>query len=90
MAYSKLFSGDLPEISTQIIQNLRNDVNTLYFLALENRFWCRLAIPLLFFLPNIEKIQPFIFLIHISSSEKFFRRKVTQGYTSIVRLHKNV
>src|SRR3954447_21527734 len=47
MACSKLFSGDLPEISTFIIQVLRNDVNTLYSLALVNRFWCRLAIPLL-------------------------------------------
>src|SRR5688572_29652869 len=47
MACSKLFSGDLPELSTYIIQNLRNNVNTLYSLALVNRFWCRLAIPLL-------------------------------------------
>ena len=47
MACSKLFSGDLPEISTYIIQNLRNNFNTLYSLALVNRFWCRLAIPLL-------------------------------------------
>src|SRR3954452_25025879 len=47
MACSKIFSGDLPEISTYIIQNLRNNFNTLYSLALVNRFWCRLAIPLL-------------------------------------------
>src|SRR5581483_4018211 len=46
MACSKLFSGDLPEISTYIIQNLRNNFNTLYSLTLVNRFWCRLAIPL--------------------------------------------
>ena len=47
MACSKLFSGDLPEISIYIIQNLRKNFNTLYSLALVNRFWCRLAIPLL-------------------------------------------
>src|SRR5947209_17842610 len=47
MACSKLFSGDLSEISTCIIQNLRNNFNTLYSLTLVNRFWCRLAIPLL-------------------------------------------
>src|SRR6266487_5331934 len=47
MTCSKLFSGELPEISSYIIQNLRNNVNTLYSLALVNRFWCRLAIPLL-------------------------------------------
>src|SRR5688572_18955246 len=47
MTCSKLFSGDLPEISIYIIQNLRNNFGTLYSLALVNRFWCRLAIPLL-------------------------------------------
>src|SRR5919205_4671687 len=47
MACSKLFSGDLPELSTIIIQNLHNDFNTLYSLSSVNRFWCRLAIPLL-------------------------------------------
>ena len=47
MTCSKLFSGDLPEISSYIIQNLHNNINTLYSLALVNRFWCRLAIPLL-------------------------------------------
>src|SRR6266480_4295968 len=47
MACSKLFTGDLPEISSHIIQNLHNNHNTLYSLTLVNRFWCRLAIPLL-------------------------------------------
>ena len=47
MACSKLFSGDLPEVLTYIIQNLRNNINTLHSLSLVNRFWCRLAIPLL-------------------------------------------
>src|SRR5688572_9050171 len=47
MACSKLFSGKLPEISISIIQVLRKDANTLYSLTLVNRFWCRLAIPLL-------------------------------------------
>ena len=47
MACSKLFSGDLPEISSDIIKCLRNDFNTLYSLVLVNRFLCRLAIPLL-------------------------------------------
>ena len=55
MACSKLFSGDLPEISSYIIQNLRNDVSTLHTLALVNRFWCRLAIPLLWEDPFSEQ-----------------------------------
>src|ERR1041384_8264408 len=57
MACSKLFSGDLPEISTYIIRNLRNNFNTLYSLALVNRFWCRLAIPLLWENPFSIKYQ---------------------------------
>src|SRR5688572_8830897 len=47
MICSKLFSGELPEMSIYIIQNLHNNFGTLYSLALVNRFWCRLAIPLL-------------------------------------------
>src|ERR1044072_327203 len=42
-----LFSRYLQEKSTYIIQNLRNNFNALYSLALVNRFWCRLAVPLL-------------------------------------------
>src|SRR5438876_5882001 len=57
MACSKLFSGDLPEISSDIIKNLRNDFNTLYSLVLVNRFWCRLAIPLLWEDPFSIKYQ---------------------------------
>ena len=57
MTCSKLFSGDLPEISSIIIQNLHNNINTLYSLALVNRFWCRLAIPLLWEDPFSVKYQ---------------------------------
>src|SRR4051794_13254208 len=65
MACSKLFSGDLPEISYDIIQNLRNNFNAIYSLALVNRFWCRLAIPLLWedpFSINYQKNSTFRFL----------------------------
>ena len=58
MTCSKLFSGDLPEISSDIIKNLRNDFNTLYSLTLVNRFWCRLAIPLLWEDPFSIKYRP--------------------------------
>src|SRR5688572_29753886 len=62
MACSKIFSGDLPEISSDIIQNLRNNFKTLYSLALVNRFWCRLAIPLLWEDPFSIKYRSFHFL----------------------------
>src|ERR1043166_7850642 len=57
MACSKLLSGDLPELSTQIIRNLRNNISTLHSLTLVNRFWCRLAIPLLWEDPFSVKCQ---------------------------------
>ena len=70
MACSKLFSGDSPEISIYIAQNLRNDIDTLYSLSLVNRFWSQVAIPLLwedpfstFFIKYRETLQTF--LLHI-------------------------
>ena len=57
MTCSKLFSGELPEISSDIVKYLRNDFNTLYSLSLVNRFWCRLAIPLLWEDPFSIKYQ---------------------------------
>jgi hypothetical protein len=47
MACAKIFLGDLPEITSEIIQYLRNDFSTLHSCILVNRLWCRLAIPLL-------------------------------------------
>jgi hypothetical protein len=47
MTCSKIFSGDLPELTTEIIQYFRNDLSTLYACILVNRLWCRLAIRLL-------------------------------------------
>ncbi|GBC22888.2 hypothetical protein GLOIN_2v1882251 [Rhizophagus irregularis DAOM 181602=DAOM 197198] len=47
MSCSKIFSGDLPEITYYIIKNFQNDFSTLYSCILVNRLWCRLAIPLL-------------------------------------------
>src|SRR5438105_1089568 len=41
-----------------IIHNLRNHFNALYSLALVNRFWCRLAIPLLWEDPFSIKYRP--------------------------------
>jgi hypothetical protein len=47
MACSKIFSGDLPELINEIIQNLNHDHKTLNSCILVNRLWCRLSIPLL-------------------------------------------
>ncbi|CAB5182250.1 unnamed protein product [Rhizophagus irregularis] len=47
MTCSKIFSGNLPELTYEIVQYFRNDFSTLHSCILVNRLWCRLAIPLL-------------------------------------------
>ncbi|GBB87661.1 hypothetical protein RclHR1_14130002 [Rhizophagus clarus] len=47
MACTKIFSGNLPEVMSKIIQYFQNDYSTLHSCILVNRLWCRLAIPLL-------------------------------------------
>ncbi|POG71922.1 hypothetical protein GLOIN_2v1774306 [Rhizophagus irregularis DAOM 181602=DAOM 197198] len=58
MVCSKIFSGDLPELTEEIIQYFRKDISTLYSCILINRLWCRLAIPLLWEDPFPKK-DPF-------------------------------
>ncbi|PKK71278.1 hypothetical protein RhiirC2_778582 [Rhizophagus irregularis] len=63
MACSKIFSGDLPELTNDIIQYFEKDFSTLYSCILINRLWCRLAIPLLWenpFLKEYPENQHFI------------------------------
>ncbi|CAB5206075.1 unnamed protein product [Rhizophagus irregularis] len=47
MSCSKIFLGDLPELTYEVIKYFHNDFSTLYSCVLVNRLWCRLAIPLL-------------------------------------------
>jgi hypothetical protein len=47
MTCSKIFLGDLPELTSEIIQYFQNDYKTLHSCILVNRLWCKLAIPLL-------------------------------------------
>ncbi|PKC66714.1 hypothetical protein RhiirA1_535410 [Rhizophagus irregularis] len=47
MSCSKIFLGDLPELTYEIIKYFQNDYSTLYSCIFVNRLWCRLAIPLL-------------------------------------------
>ncbi|CAB5216592.1 unnamed protein product [Rhizophagus irregularis] len=47
MSCSKIFSGDLPELTYGIIKYFQNDFLTLHSCILVSRLWCRLTIPLL-------------------------------------------
>src|ERR1043166_8315863 len=95
MACSKLFSGDLPEISACIIQNLRNNFNTLYSLALVNRFWCLLAIPLLWEDPFSIKYQEKlsfhfldIYFLFLNDSDKSKLKEIKLKFLDISNLKK--
>jgi hypothetical protein len=47
MSCSKIFSGDFPELTYDILKYFHNDFSTLHSCILVNRLWCRLVIPLL-------------------------------------------
>src|SRR3954468_24929058 len=91
MVCSKLFSGDLPEISSCIIQNLRNKFNTLYSLALVNRFWCRLAISLLWEDPfSIRYREPhfldtYLFFLNDNDKSKLKENKFHKLYSKLYK-----
>jgi hypothetical protein len=76
MACSKILSGDLPELTEEIIQYFLHDYRTLYSCILVNRLWCRLAIPLLwenpFSFPNSTKNYHFIevYLYKLNEDDK--------------------
>jgi hypothetical protein len=77
MTCSKIFSGDLPEITNEIVQYFRYDFSTLYSCILVNRLWCRLAIPLLwedpFSIPskNYHYIEIYLYYLNKDSKAKF-------------------
>jgi hypothetical protein len=77
MACSKIFSGDLPELTNEIIQYFRKDFSTLHSCILVNRLWCRLAIPLLwedpFSIPtkNYHCIEIYLYHLNEGSKAKF-------------------
>ncbi|PKK64506.1 hypothetical protein RhiirC2_787380 [Rhizophagus irregularis] len=55
MTCSKLFSGDLPELLDKVIRYFHYDYKTLHSCILVNRFWCRIAILLLWEDPFSKK-----------------------------------
>ncbi|CAB5209441.1 unnamed protein product [Rhizophagus irregularis] len=77
MACSKIFSGDLPELTNEIIQHFRKDTSTLHSCILVNRFWCRLAIPILWEDPftisnrNYRCIEIYLHFLNEDSKAKF-------------------
>ncbi|CAB5181309.1 unnamed protein product [Rhizophagus irregularis] len=80
MAYTKIFSGELPEITKEIIQYFRNDFSTLHSCILVNRLWCRMTIPFLWENPfslkypkNYYYIE--VYLYNLSDDDKIQSKK---------------
>jgi hypothetical protein len=77
MVCSKIFSGNIPELTVEIIQHFRYDFSTLYSCILVNRLWCYLAIPLLwenpFSIPtkNYNCIKIYLYYLNEDSKAKF-------------------
>ncbi|CAB5182282.1 unnamed protein product [Rhizophagus irregularis] len=57
MACSKIFSGNMPELTSKIIQYLQYDHLALHSCIFVNRLWCRIAIPLLWEDPFSKKLK---------------------------------
>jgi hypothetical protein len=65
MASSKMISGNFPELTNYIIQNLWDDIPTLRSCILVNRLWCNMAIPLLWEDPFSKKDPKNLYFINI-------------------------
>ncbi|RIB26322.1 hypothetical protein C2G38_2030305 [Gigaspora rosea] len=44
---SKIFMGNMPELMEKILNNLNNELYSLYSCALVSRHWCKMSIPIL-------------------------------------------
>ncbi|POG63188.1 hypothetical protein GLOIN_2v1784343 [Rhizophagus irregularis DAOM 181602=DAOM 197198] len=79
MSCSKLFSGDLPELTNEIIKNFQNDYSTLYSCVLVNRLWCRLAIPLLWENPFSIPTRNYNFIeVYLYNLNDFLKSKLNE------------
>src|SRR5215475_12120799 len=82
MSYSKILSGDLPELIYDIIKYFKNDFSTLHSCILVNRLWCRSAIPLLWEDPfsNPTKNYNFIEIYLRNLNDDDFNAKLLNEY----------
>jgi hypothetical protein len=79
MSCSKIFSGDLPELTYDIIKYFQNDFSTLHSFILVNRLWCRLAIPLLWENPFSIPTKNYNFIkIYLHSLNGDLRTKLNE------------
>ncbi|KAF0555471.1 hypothetical protein F8M41_017194 [Gigaspora margarita] len=71
---SKIFIGDMPELMENILNNLNNEIYSLYSCALVSRHWCKMSIPILWQDPFSFEQDPLFITKYFSSlgeDEKF-------------------
>ncbi|UZO13328.1 uncharacterized protein OCT59_004830 [Rhizophagus irregularis] len=79
MSCSKIFSGDLPELTYKVLKYLQNNYSTLHSCILVNRLWCRLVIPLLWENPFSIPTKNYNFIIIYShNSNSDFKTKLIE------------
>ncbi|KAF0557820.1 hypothetical protein F8M41_012274 [Gigaspora margarita] len=64
---SKILKGDMPELMEDILNNLNDEIYSLYSCALVNRYWCKMSIPILWQDPFSFKPRPSFISNYISS-----------------------
>ncbi|PKC63893.1 hypothetical protein RhiirA1_463166 [Rhizophagus irregularis] len=85
MSCSKIFSGDLPELTYEVIKYFKTDFSTLHSCILVNRLWCRLAIPLLWENPfsistgNYNFIEIYLDNLNSDSKTKLSEYKINDN-----------
>ncbi|KAF0555491.1 hypothetical protein F8M41_017214 [Gigaspora margarita] len=71
---SKIVTGDMPELMENILNNLNNEIYSLYSCALVSRHWCKMSIPILWQDPFSFNQSPLFISKYFSSlgeDEKF-------------------
>uniref|UniRef100_U9U216 F-box domain-containing protein n=1 Tax=Rhizophagus irregularis (strain DAOM 181602 / DAOM 197198 / MUCL 43194) TaxID=747089 RepID=U9U216_RHIID len=87
MSCSRIFSGDLPELTYEVIKYFKTDFSTLHSCILVNRLWCRLAIPLLWenpfsgsvFTENYNFIEIYLDNLNDDSKTKLSEYKINDN-----------
>ncbi|RIB03058.1 hypothetical protein C2G38_2289256, partial [Gigaspora rosea] len=80
---SKIHIGDMPELMENILNNLSNEISSLYSCALVSRHWCKMAVPILWQDPFSYNGSPLFISKYFSSlgeDEKFILKKYLEEF----------
>ncbi|RIB23747.1 hypothetical protein C2G38_2139611 [Gigaspora rosea] len=67
---SKILMGDMPELMENILNNLKNELNSLYSCVLVSRHWCKMSIPILWQNPFSFNQKPLFISEYFSSLDE--------------------